>query len=86
MLNRKRHDLITASLAEANKRHGYTLLQSLADAANDDTMRQASTAGAAFKYTRTFLINLDRRFMKAFPELSTLGDPTEHTPTRKVTP
>lgn len=86
MLNRKRHDLITSSLADANRRHGYTFFQSLADAANDETLSQAAAAGPGFKYTRTFLINLDRRFMKAFPELSTLGDPTEHTPTRKVTP
>lgn len=66
MLHRKRHDLITSALAEANKTHGYTPLQSLMDRANDEVLQHAEAHGAAFGYTRAFIRVLDRLFVEAY--------------------
>jgi len=65
MLNRKRHDLITSALADANQRHGFTRFQAIADQANDLTLERAEAVGPRFKYTRNFLILLDRMLCEA---------------------
>lgn len=66
MLYKKRHDLITRALAEANQRHGYTPLQSLMDRANDLTLLHAEARGDSFPYTRSFICELDRLFKEAY--------------------
>lgn len=66
MLHRKRHDLITSALVDANKAHGYTNLQRIMDRANDEVLAHAEHAGAPFGYTRAFILAVDRLFKETY--------------------